>query len=206
MDPDARLLIFAKAPEPGRCKTRLASSLGNIGAARLHASLVQRTVQVFSRQNICQPELWCTPDTGHSFFQQLHQHCQIPLYTQHLGDLGLKMGHAAEQRLRQHSKVIIIGTDCPVLELNHIDNVLDDLRNGYQVSIVPAEDGGYVMIGLQCFDPTLFADIPWGSEQVMEQTATRLDKLGWKWKRHQALWDIDREEDYQRLQNLNIKL
>ena len=206
MDHDARLLIFAKSPDPGGCKTRLAPFLGTIGAARLHAKLVQRSARVFSRQDDCRAELWCTPDTEHLFFQQLHKRFQIPLYAQHQGDLGVKMAQAAEQRLRQYPRVIIMGTDCPVLETRHLAMVLDDLHNGYDCSIIPAEDGGYVMIGLRCFHPTLFTSIAWGSDQVMEQTATRLENLGWKWQRHQALWDIDREGDYLRLFNSNIMI
>ena len=204
MDPDTRLLIFARAPDPGRCKTRLASSLGDAGAAMLHARLVRRIVQVFSGQDICQTELWCAPDTDHPFFQQLHERYQIPLYPQHHGDLGLKMARAAEQRLQQYSRVIITGTDCPLLDPRHLVNIVDDLRHGFKASIIPAEDGGYVMLGLQSFHPQLFASIPWGSAQVMDQTAARLDTLGWQWKRHQALWDIDREEDYQRLLSLDM--
>jgi glycosyltransferase A (GT-A) superfamily protein (DUF2064 family) len=115
------------------------------------------------------------------------------------------MARAAEQRLQQHSRVIVTGTDCPVLEPRHVSNILDDLHNGYAASIIPAEDGGYVMIGLQRFDPQLFASIHWGTDRVMEQTATILDTLRWKWKRHQALWDIDREEDFLRLQDSGMK-
>ena len=116
------------------------------------------------------------------------------------------MAQAVERRLKQYSSVIIMGTDCPVLEIQHVTMMLDDLRNGYHASIIPAEDGGYVMIGLRCFHPELFASVSWGSDQVMAQTATRLKNLGWKWKRHQALWDIDREGDYLRFLDLNMKI
>ncbi|MER2582515.1 MAG: glycosyltransferase, partial [Candidatus Competibacter sp.] len=60
--PDARLLIFAKAPIPGRVKTRLAGRLGTRGAARLYRQLLCRTLALARAARLCPVELWCAPD------------------------------------------------------------------------------------------------------------------------------------------------
>lgn len=206
MDNDARLLIFARAPRPGQCKTRLGGLLGETGAAEFHAALVQRSVRTFSAQPRCRPELWCAPDTSHALFRQLRQQYAIPLYRQPAGDLGVRMATAARQRLQQYTKVILMGTDCPLLEPHHLGAVLEDLDNGYDASIIPAEDGGYVMLGLRRFDAGLFTAMDWGTDRVMTQTAARLARIGWRWRRHQALWDIDRTEDYVRFTELRLEL
>ena len=66
--------------------------------------------------------------------------------------------------------------------------------------IAPAEDGGYVLIGLSSPDPGLFEGIAWGGETVMAQTRSRLARAGTKWKELETLWDIDRPEDCARLE------
>jgi glycosyltransferase A (GT-A) superfamily protein (DUF2064 family) len=65
--------------------------------------------------------------------------------------------------------------------------------------LYPAEDGGYVLIGLRRAAPEVFADMAWGQAQVMEQTRQRLRTLGWTWSEPATLWDVDRPEDLERL-------
>jgi uncharacterized protein len=64
---------------------------------------------------------------------------------------------------------------------------------------VPAEDGGYALIGLSRNDARVFEGINWGGTEVMAQTRERLRGLGWRWHELDTLWDVDRPADYQRL-------
>lgn len=70
---------------------------------------------------------------------------------------------------------------------------------GYQAVLSPAEDGGYVLIGLTQFHPMLFEGISWGTASVLPETRDRLRKLKWRWKELPERWDIDRPEDVERL-------
>ena len=70
--------------------------------------------------------------------------------------------------------------------------------------IIPAEDGGYVLIGLRRPQPALFADVPWGSETVMTETRRRAEKLGLAVRELAALWDVDLPEDLERLRKAGL--
>ncbi|MCK7502521.1 MAG: hypothetical protein MZW92_81385 [Comamonadaceae bacterium] len=92
--PDARLLIFAKAPVPGRVKTRLAGQLGTRGAAALYQKLLRRTLRIARAARLC---LWCAPDAGHGFFVACRREYGVRLRRQCVGDLGQRMNHALNQ-------------------------------------------------------------------------------------------------------------
>ena len=67
---------------------------------------------------------------------------------------------------------------------------------------IPAEDGGYVLVGLRRPQPRLFAGVEWGSERVMVQTRQRLSELALSWVELPPLWDVDRPADLARLASL----
>jgi hypothetical protein len=93
---------------------------------------------------------------------------------------------------------LIIGTDCPVLTPALLREAAATL-NGHDAVVFPAEDGGYVLIGMRRPAPELFAGIEWSTERVMAQTRERLLSLGWSWTEPATLWDVDRPADYERL-------
>jgi len=195
MKNDTRLLIFAKAPIPGQCKTRLIPALGESAATQLHQELTDLTLKKFALDPLYQCELWCTPDTQHPYFIEQATHYGMDLFVQTGNNLGERMANGAQRALNTSARALIIGTDCPGLSHSHIHAVIDDLRSDYMASIIPAEDGGYVLIGLRCYDSSLFKQITWGSTIVMEETSYRLESLGWRWRQHEPLADIDRPED-----------
>ncbi len=199
MDHDTRLLIFARAPVPGQCKTRLTPFINAEQASQLHQKLVTHTLGKFALDPVCQVELCCTPDVDHAFFLQLQLQYDIRLQQQSCGDLGQKMAQAMKQSLETCRRTIIIGTDCPTLSRQHLTDIINQLKTENLASIIPATDGGYVLIGLQQFNAAIFQNINWGTESVMQQTAAQLDQLGWRWQKNQALNDIDRPEDLNRL-------
>ena len=69
----------------------------------------------------------------------------------------------------------------------------------HDMVIAPAEDGGYVLVGLSCPDPGIFSGVAWGGPAVMSETRRRLEGSGIRWKELETLWDIDRPDDYARL-------
>ncbi len=109
------------------------------------------------------------------------------------------MHHAAASALGDSDAVVLVGADCPGLGLDYMRRALDCLEQGADAVVGPAEDGGYVLLGLKRAAPELFHDMPWGSDQVLTKTRQRLRKLGWRWLELSVLWDLDRPEDLERL-------
>jgi glycosyltransferase A (GT-A) superfamily protein (DUF2064 family) len=70
----------------------------------------------------------------------------------------------------------------------------------------PAEDGGYVLIGLRQFDARLFSNVTWGTERVAHETRERLQSLGWRWQELETLWDVDRPADLVRLEQCGFRM
>jgi len=95
--------------------------------------------------------------------------------------------------------LLLIGTDCPALTVEHLTSAATALRNGNDAVFIPAEDGGYVLVGLRRPQPGLFEGIDWGTGKVMAQTRERLAALGLRWVEPATLWDVDRPADLCRL-------
>lgn len=197
--PSGCVIVFARAPRPGAVKTRLIPLLGPEGSAALQARMTKHALSVARKAHIGPVELYCDPDCDDDFLRFCGSRYGADLKPQADGDLGARMAAAAKAALTDHAHVVLIGSDCPALATRHLRNADQALRGGADVVLVPAEDGGYVLVGLSRFDERFFEDIGWGSESVLEQTRTRLRELGWRWEELETLWDVDRPEDYRRL-------
>jgi rSAM/selenodomain-associated transferase 1 len=196
------VIVFARAPQPGRVKTRLVPRLGEWGAARLHRRLVRRTLRV-ARAARCGPvELHGAPHARHGLLLECARDLDITLRDQRGRDLGERMFNAIAEGLRRQRAVILVGTDCPVLEARDVRRAARALAGGCDAVLAPAEDGGYPLIGLRRVSPRLFERIAWGGPDVFARTAEALEHLGWRWRRLRTLWDVDRPEDLARLGGL----
>jgi rSAM/selenodomain-associated transferase 1 len=195
----AAIIVFARAPQPGRVKSRLAPRLGEWGAARLHRRLVRRTLRVALAAHCGPVELHGAPRARHAFFLQCEKKLDIVLRNQRGRDLGERMFNAIVDGLRAHRAVILVGTDCPALEARDLRRAARALAGGCGAVLAPAEDGGYPLIGLRRVSPRLFENIAWGGSEVFARTAQELDRLGWRWRRLRTLWDVDRPEDLEHL-------
>ncbi len=195
--PRARVLVFAKAPVAGACKTRLIPALGADGAADLHRALLEDTLARLAPAGIAPIELWCAPDAGHPVFRELAARWAVSLHTQQGDDLGARLRHAATNALAQAEAVVLIGCDCPGLGSAQVTSALTALLESSPQDAVlgPADDGGYVLLGLRQAARELFADMPWGGDQVAAVTRERMAGLGWRWRELASLPDLDRPED-----------
>ncbi len=195
--PATLVIVFGKAPQAGRVKTRLAPLLGDAGAARLHARLLVRAVAT-ARAAGCGPvELHGSP-ASHGFLRHLARRNGIRLAAQSRGDVGERMFHAFRTALRRYRRVILIGSDCPSLMPGDLRRAARMLHASDAV-IAPAEDGGYPLIGLRRVSAALFEGVEWSTASVMAQTRERLGSLGWRSRDLRTLWDVDRPEDVARL-------
>jgi rSAM/selenodomain-associated transferase 1 len=199
MATESRVLVFTRAPEPGMVKTRLMPVLGAEGAARLHRRLIEHTLEQAASAMVGPVELWCSPTHADAFLADCARRFGASLHVQDRGDLGARMLHAFERALRAARQIVLVGTDCAVLQAVHIRAAVDALTAGGDEAVFcPAEDGGYALIGLTRCHPILFAGIHWGGPRVMVETRERLRQAGMCWTELATLWDIDRPEDYYR--------
>ncbi|NOX76595.1 MAG: glycosyltransferase [Gammaproteobacteria bacterium] len=196
--PQARIAVLCKAPEPGKVKTRLAQKVGVALATDLHRHMAWRCLQMLSQAQLARLELWCAPDPEHLFFQQCQRELGVRLMPQGAGDLGDRMNRAFLQP--NAGSTVVIGTDCPALNAGYVAQALERLNQGAETVVGPAEDGGYVLLGLREPVPALtrrlFCDMPWGTEKVLKETVRRLEG---KLELLPILWDVDRYPDLLRL-------
>jgi len=176
--PKQCVLLFLRAPERGRVKTRLAASLGDDSALALYRLFVEDILETLSRtgypfilyghpaENIGQISIWLGPDLS----------CR----PQTGGDLGRRMANAfSDVFAGGYDEVVLIGSDIPDLPSRIIRDAFSALgQEG--AALGPAEDGGYYLIAFRksAFRPAVFDDISWGTETVLAQTLSAFEKNG----------------------------
>jgi len=195
------IAILAKAPVTGFAKTRLIPALGAGRAARLQARLTDRAVEAACAAATGPVTVWTTPDETHATFQRLQAHHEITLARQPDGDLGARILAGLKA---PDGPTLVIGTDCPAMMPAHLRKAADVLRSGADAVVYPAEDGGYVLIGMRKPLPALFAGMSWSTSGVMEETRQRLRVHRLTWQEPVTLWDIDVPEDLVRLRGLGL--
>lgn len=193
------IAVFARTPVAGQAKTRLIPLLGAKGAAQLQAHLLAAAVDKAAALPSAACSLWVAGDTGHpAITTAATRHC-IPVEAQVGDDLGQRMHHAMGVALSRHAGCLIIGTDCPALTTAHLVKAAAALQS-HDVVLGPAEDGGYVLIGLTRPRPELFAGIAWGSSTVLAATQRRIRDAGLRLYQLPPLPDLDTPDDYRHAQ------
>jgi rSAM/selenodomain-associated transferase 1 len=196
-------MIFCKAPVKGQVKTRLTPELSTEQAMRVHVELAQRTLQLATREALCPVELWCMPSTEDAFFTESAQAYPLKLRQQHGLDLGERMSHAFCAALKNYDCAVLIGCDCPSLTGQDLEAAITALNQKTSCVLGPAEDGGYVLIGLNQPRPELFDNMPWGTARVLEQTRARLKQYHLDHHELREQWDVDDPKDLARYYALN---
>lgn len=205
------IAVFAKAPVAGSVKTRLIPLLGEDGAAAAQRAMTLRTLDTACAAAPGQVSLWTTGDSGHPFFSECADRYDLTVSRQCAGDLGDRMSNCLLTLLNTHAIVLLIGTDCPAFSVAELHAAAQSLTDGHRMVFIPAEDGGYVLVGANAQgNPEqrgrmllqAFRKIDWGTPLVMAQTRQRLLDLGWNigrdWHELPSLWDVDTPNDYVR--------
>ncbi|MES9940545.1 MAG: TIGR04282 family arsenosugar biosynthesis glycosyltransferase [Candidatus Thiodiazotropha sp. 6PLUC2] len=203
--PSNAVLVFSKVPEVGKVKTRLIPALGAEGAAELYSRLLQREIHWLAKEKSYQIQLWLSSNKAHPLIQTLAEDCDFTVHYQQGSDLGERMFHAANRALRHYRKVVLIGVDSPPLTVDHIQQTFTWLETEDAV-LGPAQDGGYVLLGLKAAAAELFRGHNWGTEDVAETTRSALRSLEWSWRELPLLWDLDRPEELIKLKALGIEV
>jgi rSAM/selenodomain-associated transferase 1 len=192
--PPSALLLFAKAPEPGKTKTRLTPPLSRQEASRLQEAMILDLLEMTSALGVDR-HLLASPDARHPFFQRISSELAIPCKDQEGENLGERMERASRCFFDEgFEKVVIIGTDAPTLPVRFIDDAFRGLDRS-PVVVGPSLDGGYYLIGLRERLFFLFEGIAWGSERVLAQTLEKINSTGIGCHLLPFWYDIDRETD-----------
>ena len=189
-----RIIVFAKAPQPGRVKTRLIPALGAHGAAQLAAQMLNRTLEAALDAAIGPVTLSTEPEPNTPDW------CQIALPDggdtcwQGHGDLGARMARAARSAIANGEQIILSGTDCAEISAVLFRDAAQQLAQ-VDVGLYPSVDGGYVLLAMRRYHPTLFSNIAWSTSTVAATTMQRLQALGWRVHTGPLLHDIDTPDD-----------
>ncbi len=169
-DHENLLLIFTRNPEPGKCKTRLAASVGDETALAIYIFLLEHTVsvtkdltvskEVHYTEAVREGDLW-NPE----IFQKKLQRGT---------DLGERMAHAFDTGFKEgYKRIVIIGSDLFDLSKEDLEEAFKKLQTN-NIVLGPASDGGYYLLGMTHFVPAIFKNKTWGTDSVFNDTLADL--------------------------------
>lgn len=188
------LIIFAKAPEAGRVKTRLLPFLSPEEAASLHEAFILDILSSTAGLPL-QRAMACTPSPDHPFFRQCPTAPPLLFLEQKGEQLGERMNHAMAWGFSMgFEKILLIGSDTPTLPERFIQEGIDRLDSHPWV-IGPSLDGGYYLIGSKAPLPALFKGIRWGTDEVLPKTLEKLDGQKIPYHLLPFWYDIDHPKD-----------
>lgn len=204
--PHARLLLFAREPRAGRVKTRLEPVLAVDGCLELHRALLRRAADTLSAAQLAPWQLWVDGAVEHADFLALRDARAI--VAQQGADLGARMLNAADSALGAPGVecVVIVGADCPAVDASYLAAALEALSSGAEVVLGPAEDGGYVLIGLRRARAEIFSGVRWGQSSVLATTLANCAASAIEPVLLNTSWDVDRPADLKRLAQLQPPL
>jgi len=189
-----RIIIFAKAPQPGFAKTRLIPALGAEGAAELAQQMLFNTLHEALVTDIGTIELCITPKIDDISWQGITLPLGIEITDQGEGDLGARLARASERAIKNAGSVLLIGTDCVEMSATLLREAAQSLCEHDSVIHCTA-DGGYALLGLKRYSAVLFSDMPWSTDAVASITIARIGQLGWSLHVGQLLHDVDAPQD-----------
>lgn len=189
--------IFAKFWQPGAVKTRLAATVGEAAAARVHEACLRTLLERFAGVAERCVLAFAPADRRPEFAAVATE--RWALEPQDSGDLGRRMAsHFALAFATGATRVVLIGSDSPTLPAASVDEAFDRLSTRADAVFGPSEDGGYYLIGLSRPMAELFQGIPWGTGDVWPQTLKRL-AAGCRFDVLTPWYDIDTFADLGRL-------
>ena len=170
------LVVAAKQPERGKVKTRIGSALGDAQAAEVYGCALLDTLSLVLSISDVTHALSYAPatDDARCYFADIAP--TFLLMPQRGATLGERLNHTLTRLLTRLSPIVVIGSDSPDLPAAFITRAFNLLRDGTDVVLGPASDGGYYLIGMKSMQPTLFERIDWSTEAVAQQTRERAEE------------------------------
>lgn len=185
------IVIFAKAPVPGKVKTRLCPPLTHRQAAELYRAFARDTIELARRVPDSRSIVTYEPLGG----PPLDWLGEVPSFIQEGADLGARIEQAFTRAFSAGaSKALVIGTDTPHLSPQTITRAFKSLES-HDAVIGPASDGGYYLLGLTRLHAGLFKGIPWSTGQVFEKTVALMKESSLSVDQLETVTDIDNPKD-----------
>lgn len=193
------LVVFVKAPVPGAVKTRLCPPVAPARAAALYRAFTKDTLDHARR--VAGARLYVAYE-GDARFPNLSWLASAPSsFPQDGATLGERLERAFNSCLRQHDKVVIIGSDAPHIPFSVYDQAFESLDHA-DLALGPSRDGGYYLIGLKRPEPRLFRDIAWSTGAVLRATTQGAHELGLTTRLLPEEFDVDSFADLEQLARL----
>ncbi len=197
---DPAVLIFARAPVPAHCKTRLARDCHPRRATNIYRALLEHVVATVCVHTAADcVTLVCTPSIHHAFFRYLARRYNVALSRQPRGDLGARMHAAIRTALARRQSVVLIGSDQPQLDDQWLTAARATLACRGSAWLAPTIDGGYWAIGLRRPAARVFRGPLWGTARVARRTHRNAIRCGLAINCWPARMDIDTWRDWCRL-------
>ncbi len=193
------LLIFARNPEKGKVKTRLARTVGEENALQVYLELMEHTARTVRPLEVDKVVHYSGFLTGNDPLNRSFLYKQLQVE----GDLGERMASAFWNAFSNgYERVVIIGTDCYELSTDILRQAFKALRNDQDVVMGPAADGGYYLMGMTHYIDRLFRNKTWGSSDVLLDSLVDLRELDLQYHLLPTLNDVDEEVDLGPLRGL----
>ena len=183
---ERHLIIFVKNPVLGKVKTRLAAGIGNEKALEVYLQLMSIT-QTVTKNVACTRHVFYSDEIENDIWDddKFNKHVQEGI------DLGERMKNAFETVFSLGAKkAVIIGSDCPQITPEIIDQAFDGLEEN-DVLIGPAKDGGYYLLGMKKLHPEIFENKEWSTDAVFEDTVLDCIESRLSYGRLETLSDLD---------------
>ncbi len=198
MNRNNALIVFIKAPIPGKVKTRLSPPMTEKQVLDLYQIMVEELVEQFKNVDFCQIKVFCTPDSA---IPQVKSWLgdELEYYSQKGEDLGERMYNALKQvRSEGFEKIVLIGSDIPTIDLTTIIRAFSVLEHA-DVTLGPSLDGGYYLVGMKKPHKFLFENIAWSTDKVLRQTIDKIQQKELSLSQIEVKNDIDTYEDLTQL-------
>ncbi len=180
--------IFAKPPQPGRVKTRLAAEIGAERSAQVYRYCLEHTLAVAQACGL-DYQVFLSDNSDDDLF------LEEPFSLQRGRDLGERMYNALRLMLGDDSDgAILVGSDCLDLRPRHLLDAARALAS-HELVFVPAVDGGFALLGCRELDPELFRGVRWSTAGVLDQTLHNAKSLEYRYSLLETLRDIDTLQD-----------
>jgi rSAM/selenodomain-associated transferase 1 len=195
--------VMAKAPQPGKSKTRLCPPLRPEEAATLSGAFLHDTTAALQKAAALAPIAGYAAYAPHGTQALLAPH--LAAGTQMLladgsgvaapgvSGFGLCLLHAIEGMLASgHAASCVLSSDIPTLPprlLAEAAAIL--LAPGDRAVLGPSDDGGYYLLGMKARHAALFADIAWSTDSVAEATRHRARAIGLELVEIETWYDVD---------------
>ncbi len=193
--------VMARAPVLGRCKTRLAATLGDEAATRLYEAMLGDSLDLFARVGATRLVIMTAPeDDGVAIMTQLAPP-GWEVVAQEGAALGERLAHAFRTLGREGDAVLLVDSDSPTVRPEPIAEAVLRFHGPRRALMGPCDDGGYYLIGLTSLELGILDGIAWSTPQVAAQTRARCKVLGLALEELPGAFDVDRATDLARLRD-----